>query len=171
MDFNTALAAVGEWEGIGKYTDDKNDPGGATNHGITRATLELWWGRKVTKDEVKALSWEESCKIYRAFYWDIMRCDELPAVLRLAVFDCAVNQGVGRSTRLLQKSVGAKPDGVLGPNTMGRIWERAPFTVLRDFSARRAVHYSSLGTILRYGYGWFRRMFDIHRRCVQAVTS
>lgn len=42
--------------------------GGATNHGITIATLGDWRGRKVSKAYVTALTRTEAGEIYRALY-------------------------------------------------------------------------------------------------------
>ena len=50
-NFALALALVLESEG--GYVDDPRDPGGATNLGITRATLARWRGRDVSKAEVR----------------------------------------------------------------------------------------------------------------------
>ena len=37
--------------------------------------------------------------------------------------------------------------------------------------ARRAVHYSSLTRIVgKYGFGWYRRLFDTHRAAL-ALTQ
>ena len=44
------------FEREGGYVDDPDDPGGATNMGITLATLAAWRGREVSKAEVRALS-------------------------------------------------------------------------------------------------------------------
>ena len=162
MKFEDSLAVVLRWEG--GYSDHADDPGGATNLGITRKTLSAYRGRKVTKDEVRALTHEEAEQIYRVLYWEACRCDELPAAARLAVFDCAVNQGVGRASRLLQKAAGAKVDGKIGPRTLARVRAKAPHDLVRDFMARRAVHYASLLKMVRFHFGWFRRLFDIHRR-------
>ena len=44
-NFEASLSAVLKHEG--GYADHPRDPGGATNLGITRATLARWRGRKV----------------------------------------------------------------------------------------------------------------------------
>ena len=42
----------------------------------------------------------------------------LPAGIDLAIYDCAVNQGLGRARRLLQQAAGVTVDGKIGPVTM-----------------------------------------------------
>ena len=94
-NFDRALTAVLRHEG--GYVDHPSDPGGATNLGVTRATLAQWRGRAVSKAEVKALTRAEAAKIYRALYWDEIAGDALPAGLDFAVFDYCVNSGPGRA--------------------------------------------------------------------------
>src|SRR5690606_5273554 len=62
----------------GGYVDHPDDPGGATNMGITIGRLSAWRGRKVTKQEVKNLTRGEALEIYKACYWDVVRGDDLP---------------------------------------------------------------------------------------------
>ena len=52
----------------------------------------------MTVDEAKA--------IYRKRYWDVQRCDELPAGVDYSVFDYGVNSGIGRSGKVLRRVVG-----------------------------------------------------------------
>ncbi|MBN8901820.1 MAG: hypothetical protein J0H57_12360, partial [Rhodospirillales bacterium] len=90
----------------GGYVDDPRDPGGATNLGITRATLSAWRGQEVGKDEVRALPREEAVEIYRANYWLPARCGDMPAGIDLMVFDCGVNAGPRTAVRMLQRLLG-----------------------------------------------------------------
>jgi len=162
--FEVTLDAVLRWEG--GYADDAADPGGATRYGITRRTLSRWRDRRVTKAEVRALTRDEAAAIYRAWYWDACRCDELPEPIALAVFDAAVNQGPKRARKLLQKAVGVTADGIVGPVTLSAVRAADARDLLRDFMALRALNYSALPQITRFGRGWFRRLFDIHRRAL-----
>jgi len=77
-NFALALALVLESEG--GYVDDPRDPGGATNLGITRATLARWRGRVVSKADVRQLGRAEAAAIYRALFWDKIRGDDLLGV-------------------------------------------------------------------------------------------
>jgi len=162
--FALSLDAVLRWES--GFADNAADPGGATKYGITRKTLSRWRGRRVTKAEVSALTRDEAAAIYRAWYWDACRCDELPAPITLAVFDAAVNQGPLRARKLLQGAVGVKADGIVGPVTLDAVRAADTADLLRDFMARRALHYASLPNRAVFGRGWFRRLFDIHRRAL-----
>ena len=103
-NFERALPLVLKHEG--GYVDHPNDPGGATNLGVTIGTLSSWLGRPATKAEVKALTRATVAPIYRKNYWAAIRGDELPAGLDYAVFDFAVNSGPKRAAMALQRAVG-----------------------------------------------------------------
>jgi lysozyme family protein len=165
-NFDTALAHVFEFEG--GYTDDPRDPGGATNLGITRAELERIRGRSVSKDDVRALKRDEAAGIYRRNYWRPASCERLPDGVDLAVFDCAVNQGVSCAVKLLQRSLGVSPDGVVGPNTLESIGNASPKSVLAEFMAQRMRRYGSLTVLFdSFGLGWSRRLMATYERALR----
>lgn len=160
MRFEQALALVLRWEG--GFSDHPDDPGGATNLGITWRTLSEWRGRPASVEEVRALTLEDVRPIYRSRYWDACRCDELPDGVDFMVFDGAVNQGPNRAKRLLQRSLGVAEDGILGPVTMAAAQRAKADGLIDEMTARRAVHYASLQS--RFHLGWFRRLVDVHRK-------
>jgi lysozyme family protein len=83
----------------GGFVDDASDRGGATNYGITQATLSLWIGRDATVDDVRNLSVDTARAIYREKY--LKPFDGVDPVLKPHVVDIAVNSGVGRARMLL----------------------------------------------------------------------
>lgn len=167
-NFQTALAHVLRFEG--GYSDHPQDPGGATNLGITKAVLERFRGRAVTKTEVRLLTKLEASAIYGRFYWHATRCDELPAGLDLAVFDCAVNQGTARAARLLQQAANIPIDGKVGPITVGAARRADPQDLLAEFIARRMESYGSLPRLFKtFGLGWSRRLIATHAAAVALI--
>jgi lysozyme family protein len=160
-NFQHALDHVLLFEG--GYSDHPSDPGGATNRGITKAVLERFRGRAVTKQEVRALSKDEAAEIYRRYYWMAASCDQLADGLDLAVFDCAVNQGVGRATRFLQQAAQVTADGKIGPKTLAAVEAAKPDTLLIEFMARRMNSYGLLQKLFKvFGLGWSRRLMATH---------
>lgn len=117
MSFDIAVEMVLAHEG--GYVDHPEDPGGATNFGITLATLEQWRGKPVTKTEIMALTRDEAQQIYRARYWTPCRCEQMPSAIGLIAFDGAVNLGVRRSTRLLQRALGVGGGWCVGTGDPG----------------------------------------------------
>lgn len=174
MSFEKAHEFVAKWEG--GFVDDRHDPGGATKWGITIRTLiakglDLNNDGVVNRKDILDMTPDQALEIYRQDYWIKAACPLLPYPLALVVYDCAVNQGVHRSARILQMSVRAKADGIIGRRTLaavGAAWARDSDALLGEFCARRAVHYSSLSLVVRYGLGWFRRLFDVHRASLRS---
>lgn len=154
--FAKALDHVLQWEG--GYVDHPDDPGGATNFGITLATLQGWRGRSVTKADVKALTKAEAGEIYKARYWDSCRCDELPEGVGAIVFDAAVNHGAGRAARLLQEALNVTADGQIGPVTLAAARAADARALVCEIAARRMVLYGNLAHFRTFGLGWSRRL-------------
>lgn len=154
--FAAALKLILRHEG--GYVDHPLDPGGATNRGITRATLAGYRGRPVSKAEVMALSETEAGNIYRTLYWNAVRGDELPAGVDLVVFDAAVNSGPGRAARWLQMALALQPDGAVGPSTISAARQSEARRLIAQFSHQRLGFLQRLGTWRAFGRGWARRV-------------
>ena len=168
--FEAALNFVFQYEG--GYSDHRSDPGGATNYGITHAVLSCWRGHSVSKTDVRNITRQEAAEIYKANYWRLCHCHALPAGLDLAVFDCAVNQGVSRAVRLLQQSVKVHVDGLIGPVTLAAVNRRSAEDVVTEFMARRMRAYGSLTRLFRtFGLGWSRRLIACHVEALRLITT
>ncbi|MEJ2227033.1 MAG: glycosyl hydrolase 108 family protein [Alphaproteobacteria bacterium] len=129
----------------------------------TQATLERYRARPVTKDEVRALTKKEAKAIYRKFYWDPCQCALLPTGLDVAVFDCAVNQGVARAIRFLQQAACVTVDGQIGSITLGAVQTADKEALLAEFISRRMQSYGLLQRLFRvFGLGWSRRLTSTH---------
>lgn len=163
MRFREALRLILEWEG--GFSNHPNDPGGATNLGVTQQTLSEWHGRPVSVSELRALTVCEAEPLYRKRYWDECRCRDLPNGVDLLVFDCAVNQGPGRAKRFLQQALGVSEDGVLGQISVRAALNHDRLALIDELVARRAAHYASLNR--EFHLGWFRRLTAIHRHALK----
>lgn len=86
----------------GGFVNHPADPGKATNFGITQATLSEWRRAPASVEDVRALTSDEACAIYRARYLAPF-VDAEPAV-RAQLVDIAVNSGVGRARQLLARA-------------------------------------------------------------------
>ena len=126
MSFERALAAVLEAEG--GYVFHPSDKGGPTNKGITQTVYDTWrmTHAKPTRS-VREIDDMEIAAIYRTQYWRPAGCDHLPEKLALVHFDAAVNHGVRRAIKLLQRTVEASPDGVFGNKTMEAVANQLAF--------------------------------------------
>jgi lysozyme family protein len=156
MSFEACLPVILASEG--GFVDDPHDPGGATNLGITLATLSSWVGRTASIVDVEVLTPAAVAPIYQARYWNPSHACDCPAGVDLMVFDEAVNQGVGRAVASLQAALGVTADGAFGPATKVALLAADPVSVTRAIAANREVHYRALPTFPRFGRGWLARL-------------
>ena len=138
----------------GGYVNHPDDPGGETNWGVTKVVARQHGYEGLIKDMPVAVA----KAVYRKSYWDAVQADNLPPAIRYAVFDAAVNSGVGTSVRWLQQSVGATPDGVLGPKTLAALQEVNPDGLLRRMLARRLRAMTDMKGWPSFSAGWTRRV-------------
>lgn len=145
----------------GGYVDDPADPGGATNMGITLATLRHWdHDPALGPSDVHAMAKSTAAAIYGALYWNALRGDSLPAGVDLSAFDFGVNAGTRRSAELLQEALGLQGsavDGCIGPATLQAAVKADPAQVIAGLAERQAAYYRGLAEFGRYGRGWLDR--------------
>jgi lysozyme family protein len=108
--------------------------------------------------EMKDFSVEAAKSIYREKYWEAVQAEKLPPTIRYAVFDAAVNSGPSTSIKWLQESVGATPDGVLGPKTLAAINQLNPEGILRRMLAKRLTAMTNMSGWPSFSRGWARRI-------------
>lgn len=149
----------------GGYVNHPEDPGGATNKGITQRTYHAWLrGRGEAPRHVRQITMHEVRLIYRENYWIPCGGPHLPSGLDAAVYDFAVNSGVSRAVRYLQRLVGAKQDGIFGPMTNAAVREATGRSVdgvirlIRKLCEARFAFVKSLRTFKTFGRGWTRRI-------------
>jgi len=112
----------------GGYVNDPDDPGGATNFGVTintmrRLGLDLDRDGDVDAQDVKQLTRSRAVDIFVTYYFERPRIAELPEALHATVFDMYVNAG-GNAIKILQRLLNEMGypcvvDGALGPNSIG----------------------------------------------------
>ena len=94
----------------GGLANNAADRGGETAYGISRRaypTEEPW---PVSRDRAEYLRHRD--------YWIRAKCDDLPELVALAVYDWAIHSGEVAPARALQNQLGVKVDGDIGPNTV-----------------------------------------------------
>jgi lysozyme family protein len=145
----------------GGYVDHPDDPGGATNMGITIGTLSDELGYPATKPQVRNLTRSKAEAIYERRYWRPIRGDDLPLGVDLSAFDYGINSGVSRSAKDLQRVVGAAVDGDLGDQTLKAVARMKPAEVVKAHCGRRMSFVKSLAIWNSFGKGWSRRIADV----------
>ncbi|KGJ06391.1 Predicted Peptidoglycan domain-containing protein [Paracoccus halophilus] len=111
----------------GGYVNDPDDPGGATNFGVTIDTLrrlgiDKTGDGRVDTGDVRALTRADAERIFVEHYFRRPRLGELPPSVQASVFDMYVNAGAN-AVKILQQLVTrmgfpAVADGVIGPRTI-----------------------------------------------------
>lgn len=163
MNFDQAFAALMGNEG--EYVNHPEDPGGATRWGITaRVALKNGY-----TGDMRDFPIEMAKRIAKTMYWDAVRADDLPVGVRFDVFDAAYNHGPKQSAVFLQRALGIKADGVIGPQTIQATNRCEPYVICMRFNAERIDLYTTLPTWGAFGRGWARRVRDNLRRAADAV--
>ena len=86
-----------------------------------------------------------------------MRFDDLPSGLDYAVADYAVNSGVSRAAKALQRIVGVTPDGVIGENHAGGGGGPDTADLIVALCEERMRFLRRLPTWGTFGKGWTAR--------------
>lgn len=140
----------------GGFVDDPDDPGGATNHGVTIHTLRRL-GIDVNRDtridvaDVKALTRKQAVEIYLEHYYTRPGIAALPEALQASLFDMYVNAG-GNAVKILQRLLtdmgfSCDPDGQIGPQTIRAAQmahEAAPSHLVDAYGIARRNYYYAL---------------------------
>lgn len=146
----------------GGYVNHPQDPGGATNRGVTQKVYDSYRAnRGQPKQSVRNITRAEIHDIYKRQYWDMCNADDLPAGVDYAVFDYAVNSGSNRAVKDLQRVVGASVDGQVGEETLRKTRAAADADEVGLIAAlcdRRMRFLRSLKTWKTFGKGWTRRV-------------
>ncbi len=118
----------------GGYVNDPDDPGGATNFGVTihtmrRLGLDLTRDGRVDVADVKALSRRQAVDIFIRHYFERPRIAEMPEAVQPSLFDMYVNAG-GNAVKILQRLLRemgftVSVDGVIGPQSIDAAREAA----------------------------------------------
>ena len=140
----------------GGYVNGPDDPGGATNWGVTihtmrRLGLDLTGDGRVTSADVRKLSREQAVDIFIQHYFHKPGIAGLPEVLQASVFDMYVNAG-GNAVKILQRLLrdmgqSVSVDGAIGPQTRGAAMEayrRAPDYIADAYAIARRNYYFRL---------------------------
>ena len=111
----------------GGFVDDPDDPGGATNFGVTIHTmrhlgLDLDRDGSVSVSDVRALTREQAIEIFETYYFEKPLIALLPEAIQASVFDMYVNAGANAvkilQCLLIDMGHEVVVDGVLGPKSI-----------------------------------------------------
>jgi lysozyme family protein len=156
----------------GGNDDDPRDPGGRTSRGIQQREWDTW--RKTHAGlpaDVFEAPQDQIEAIYRAEYWDRLRCDDLPPGVDYCVFDYGVNSGPSRSAKELQKLLGVAQDGEIGPITVAAAAQADAHAIVERMCADRLAFLRDLKTWAVYGNGWNNRVGRLRTAALKMADS
>lgn len=154
MNFEQAVTIVLKHEG--GFVSHPSDPGGATNYGITVAVAR----ENGYTGDMRHLPLQLAKDIYKRKYWDTIKADDLPAGVRFAMFDYAVNSGPVAAIKALQRVLGVMDDGLLGPRTIAAASDIDGNRLAAKLNGFRLKFMTDLKVWPTFGRGWARRIAD-----------
>jgi lysozyme family protein len=150
----------------GGYSDDKDDRGGETKFGITKATAR----RYGYQGDMKDLSKEMAIQIYYDGYWsnhcyDKIKDDDIATEM----FDQAINMGPGVANSNLQKAYNLLAekeitvDGIIGQQTLMAIngckHPKSLYKLLNIFQGMRYIRIAQADeSQKKFVRGWIKRV-------------
>ncbi len=159
--FNQVFQVLLEFEGY--MSDDDHDAGGLTKYGISQ--------RAYPTLDIASLTIEDAKRIYYEDYFLNAKCNELPTELACHVFDVAVNMGVSRAIRFLQRTLKTTADGIFGSGSRAALKaylaNHGETSLVLDYLSYRAQFYSRIvqsnQTQQKYLRGWLRRTYRLQQ--------
>ena len=140
----------------GGFVNDPDDPGGATNHGVTihtmrRLGLDINHDARIDVADVRALTRAQAVDIYIEHYFKRPGLSALPEAVQASVFDMYVNAGMN-AVKILQRlctdmGFPCDPDGQVGPQTIRAAqaaFEAAPSHFADAYGIARRNYYYGL---------------------------
>jgi len=168
----------------GGLTNDKDDPGGITNFGISlrfleNANIDINGDKKIDSLDITTLTKEQAIALYKKEFWDKHNINDIKNLqVAKKLLDMSVNLGANTAIKLFQESVNSicpsymthlQEDGILGNKTISRVNLLIndllrPNFLLNVYISKITDHYynlvlanAKLGKFLK---GWMRRAYD-----------
>lgn len=181
-NFEWALHVVLHHEG--GFVDDRDDPGGATDFGISLRFLKTVLGDAdedgfadgdidrdgdIDVDDIRELDLDDVAKLYEKMFWKKAKCDKIKsAMIATKVFDMAVNMGQGQAWRIVQRAANTlgsflTVDGKAGTKTLAAVNSLLDrdFMLVTNIRRGQDKFYESLivkkPVLAKYRLGWRRR--------------
>lgn len=180
--FNRALTALLAIEG--GLVDDRDDPGGITNYGISLRTLaplgvvdndhdgisdyDFNGDGAIDAGDIRDMDQDQARQFYYHEFWRKYNYGALPTNVAIKTFDFAVNMGPRQAHMILQRALMAnghylKDDGIIGNITRTLVNSTLPERLVPALRSEAAGFYRLLTTInptsKKYLKGWLRRAY------------
>lgn len=149
------------------YTNDPTDHGGETKFGIAgKANPDL---------DIRSLDWDAVCRVYYKRYWLPGDCQDLPSRLAALHFDGCIQHSITRAATFIQRAVGVKDDGDIGPATIKAVLALDEIDVCHAVCDARALFYHQIvdktPDQIKYLNGWLRRVEEMRTFVTDTTRS
>ncbi len=159
----------------GGFVMDPDDPGGATNYGISLRWLkaqgeldgDLDDDGDIDEADIQVMTPNQARKFYYKGFWLKFGFNQLPGPVAIKTFDLGVNMGPRQAIKLLQRAVRAasrheiKDDGFIGPTTVQAVQSCDEFELLAAYRAQADQFYRGLAerrpAFKKFIRGWLKR--------------
>lgn len=145
----------------GELSLDRNDRGnwtsGAVGHGELKGSKYGISAMSYPTLDIASLTLKDAKEIYERDYWYKANIDKLPSIISFDMFDISVNSGITTAIKLLQRTIGSTPDGILGQQTLQKTNSYGPL-LRQHLNANRLLYYTSLSSFSSQGKGWVNRV-------------
>ena len=174
-DVNNLAPFILKWEG--GFVNHPNDPGGATNMGVT---LKTWKSQGYDKDgdgdidvvDLKKITKQDAIKMLKNNYWSRWFADQIDsqAVANILVDWVWVSGSWG--IKIPQRLLGLKEDCIVGYQTMRALKESIDTPVKREKFIKELylARYEYINNIIKanpklavFKKGWINRMKDLEQ--------
>lgn len=178
--FEDALPTIFLHEG--RYVDHKDDPGGATNYGISLRFLKTvgdidkdgWPDGDINKDgtinteDIKLLKIDQAANIYRVMFWEKYGYEQIgDQDIATKTIDLAINIGSTGAHKIVQRAVRSAiglrlpEDGILGIKSFTAINMCEPKQLLSAIKSEAAGYYRSIKYKGSQNFltGWLNRAY------------
>lgn len=158
-DSKILVPFIQSWEG--GFANHPQDPGGATMKGVTLATFRQVFGASKTVNDLKNITDEQWHTIYKKFYWDRWKADQIVSQSIANILTDWVWASGSHGITKVQELLGVKVDGIVGEKTLAALNSKDPHSFFSRIFARRKQFIESLKTYPTFGKGWMRRLNSI----------
>ena len=147
----------------GRWSNNVNDPGGATMRGVTFRTAQRLLGF-TTLDQLRNISEDQLEQVYGSpDYWRYDGINDQRCATK--IFDIGVNVGLGTEVHVLQSVLGITADGCYGPHTEAAVNAADLDQLLQQLCTAAVAHYQAIAQAhpeeATFMNGWIARANDI----------
>ena len=165
--FELAFEKMIENEGGYKLHKVEGDKGGLTYAGISQVYNPTWEGWKNIDNKSENELTPMVKTFYNNIFWNPINGEKINSQkIANSLFDFAVNAGVRNAVKILQRIIGVKDDGIVGPITLRAInksTKDGENMLSHVYTLNKLSYYNAIcnhdKTMVKFLFGWTNRSF------------